>query len=697
MKPQRLFGAIVAALLLAGPAHAAEQSSYVMPDAGPMSLTTFVDTYLNPGLRALASCHWGTTAPANGPSSLAEPYQCWADTTSNPVLIKIYDGAQWIVRGALDTTAHTWTPYRQGAPIAAVATSSSASDLTAGTLNPARLPAPTASTLGGTESLTCSSHTWFDTISTAGAPGCSQPSFADLLGSVAASQMPALTGDVTMPAGTTATTLANIPSGVPAAGSVLFANSSAPATPAAGKTQVYVDATDKRFHDKNDAGTIGTTVVGDAGAPHDFLTAIDPATGVVSKARPGCADLSDASVFCNGTSAANLTGTLNAAQFPALTGDISTAAGSLATTLATVNSNVGSFGSATAIPEVTVNAKGLVTAVSTAAVNPFAQISAPTSGAIYKGQGSSAPVASGLTDDGSKVASSEPVDLTSHALVTEIANAGTTGTTLNKLAKLTGAPAAAVLAATTDTGGAIGLVVAGAGTAGNALIATQGQAACAFDGATTAGDYVQISVTIAGDCHDVGASYPASGQIIGRVLSTNAAGGTYAVAINAEIKGGSGGAGGGFTSATITAGSGISTSGTCNSTASINCTVTADTPSQLSTASGSAPSYSARAWVNFSVGGTTLTVNASGNVSSVVRNGVGDYTINFTTAMPDANYAFLGTAQSNGIGNGFGYIVDAYSGGITTGSLRIVIYRPTTSSGDQNDTDPATTSVVIFR
>jgi hypothetical protein len=56
-------------------------------------------------------------------------------------------------------------------------------------------------------------------------------------------------------------------------------------------------------------------------------------------------------------------------------------------------------------------------------------------------------------------------------------------------------------------------------------------------------------------------------------------------------------------------------------------------------ASGSAPVYACRAWVNFD--GTTSpgTIRASGNVSSVTRNGTGDYTVNFTTAMPDANYA----------------------------------------------------------
>ncbi|MBC8011459.1 MAG: hypothetical protein H7067_15350 [Burkholderiales bacterium] len=64
------------------------------------------------------------------------------------------------------------------------------------------------------------------------------------------------------------------------------------------------------------------------------------------------------------------TGTLPAARMPALTGDVTTTAGAVATTLATVNSNVGSFGSATAAPTFTVNAKGLLTAAGSTTVTP---------------------------------------------------------------------------------------------------------------------------------------------------------------------------------------------------------------------------------------------------------------------------------------------------------------------------------------
>ena len=49
-----------------------------------------------------------------------------------------------------------------------------------------------------------------------------------------------------------------------------------------------------------------------------------------------------------------------------------------------------------------------------------------------------------------------------------------------------------------------------------------------------------------------------------------------------------------------------------------------------------------RAWVNFN-GTGTVAIRAAFNVSSITDNGVGDYTVNFTNAMPDANYCIAGT------------------------------------------------------
>ena len=52
----------------------------------------------------------------------------------------------------------------------------------------------------------------------------------------------------------------------------------------------------------------------------------------------------------------------------------------------------------------------------------------------------------------------------------------------------------------------------------------------------------------------------------------------------------------------------------------------------------------AKAWVNFN-GTGTVAIRESFNVSSITDNGTGDYTVNFTTAMPDANYSVSGTSS----------------------------------------------------
>jgi hypothetical protein len=58
-----------------------------------------------------------------------------------------------------------------------------------------------------------------------------------------------------------------------------------------------------------------------------------------------------------------------------------------------------------------------------------------------------------------------------------------------------------------------------------------------------------------------------------------------------------------------------------------------------------ATAYACRAWVNFN-GTGTVAIRGSGNVSSITDAGVGLYDVNFTTAMPDANYAIAATAYS---------------------------------------------------
>lgn len=72
--------------------------------------------------------------------------------------------------------------------------------------------------------------------------------------------------------------------------------------------------------------------------------------------------------------------------------------------------------------------------------------------------------------------------------------------------------------------------------------------------------------------------------------------------------------------------------------AKLNLTANSQEIKDAINASGTAPIYAARAWVNFN-GTGTVAIRASGNVSSITDDGVGKYTMNFITSMPDTNYA----------------------------------------------------------
>lgn len=65
-------------------------------------------------------------------------------------------------------------------------------------------------------------------------------------------------------------------------------------------------------------------------------------------------------------------------------------------------------------------------------------------------------------------------------------------------------------------------------------------------------------------------------------------------------------------------------------------------------ASGNAPIYACRAWVNFN-GTGTVAIRGSGNVSSITDSGVGQYTVNLTTALPDANACVNLSTELNGL------------------------------------------------
>jgi uncharacterized protein (AIM24 family) len=108
-----------------------------------------------------------------------------------------------------------------------------------------------------------------------------------------------------------------------------------------------------------------------------------------------------------------------------------------------------------------------------------------------------------------------------------------------------------------------------------------------------------------------------------------------------------------------------------------------------------ATAYGCRAWVNFNGTGTPA-IRASGNVQSITDNGVGDYTVVFTTALPDVNYSFVGGGQIDTTaadGNRLTVSARRGSGDIAVGSLRIV----TGGSSVSTTLDPTVVTIAIFR
>jgi hypothetical protein len=101
--------------------------------------------------------------------------------------------------------------------------------------------------------------------------------------------------------------------------------------------------------------------------------------------------------------------------------------------------------------------------------------------------------------------------------------------------------------------------------------------------------------------------------------------------------------------------------------------------------------YGCRAWVNFN-GTGTVAIRSSGNVTSITDHAVGKYTINFTTAMPDANYSVAGSALHTD-GTGFAMTVSLTSLATpVAGSCRISVAVPTVGFAD-----PSVVDVAVFR
>lgn len=129
---------------------------------------------LVPASALVPGTYTGSVAPTN-----PQQGQTWIDTSvsSSAPIERMYDGAQWLAKGTLDSTKHLYS-----------------------------LTPSTLTSFGGVQSLAPATSLWVNGI-VGGIPSVSQPSFTDLLGSVTCTQLPALTGDVTTTAGTCVTAI----------------------------------------------------------------------------------------------------------------------------------------------------------------------------------------------------------------------------------------------------------------------------------------------------------------------------------------------------------------------------------------------------------------------------------------------------------------------------------------------------------
>jgi len=212
----------------------------------------------------------------------------------------------------------------------------------------------------------------------------------------------------------------------------------------------------------------------------------------------------------------------------------------------------------------------------------------------------------------------------------ELCNDTTSGTIVNGLAVLTSA-GCAIKPSSALTSGAIGVVIANAGTAGVVTLARTGSAYCSFDAsATVVGDYVVPSSTASGGfyplCHDAGATRPTGTQILGRVLQASSGSTTVQMFLDMPGSSMSGGTGSCTNQVVTAVNAGAPTCTTVTSayvdgsiapTASpaLTGTPTAPTPAN----SDSSTKIATTAWVNAQGYGT-----GSGNVSGPASSTSGD-------------------------------------------------------------------------
>jgi hypothetical protein len=111
-------------------------------------------------------------------------------------------------------------------------------------------------------------------------------------------------------------------------------------------------------------------------------------------------------------------------------------------------------------------------------------------------------------------------------------------------------------------------------------------------------------------------------------------------------------------------------------------------------ATGSAPVYACRAWVNFD-GTGTVSIRDSGNVSSITDRGTGEYEMNFATSMPDNDYSAV--ASCTGLNNGGNVSLNSRFDGSTDRYLTNSVGIGCRGNDSSNVSDPVIVTISVFR